>query len=172
MLLGDWLETHRRLADTEARMRAVLDELRLTGLVTSITGLSAIGAAAILAETGDPRRFASARALVKHAGLAPREKLSGAFIGRTKLTGQGRPGLRLAAWRAVWGAQRANPVYAARFAYLTTREHNKLTATQAQAVIAAAILRQLHAVVTTGRRWDPVVASHGTTHPAAMPIAA
>jgi hypothetical protein len=33
---------------------------------------------------------------------APREKLSGTFVGRTKLTGQGRPGLRLAAWRAVW----------------------------------------------------------------------
>ena len=56
-------------------------------------------AAAILAQTGDPRRFATARALVEHAGLAPPEKLSGAFVGRTKLTGQGRPGLRLAAWR-------------------------------------------------------------------------
>jgi hypothetical protein len=68
--------------------------------------------------------------LVKHAGLAPRENLSGAFVGRTKLTGQGRPGLRLAAWRAVWGAQRANPVSAARFTHLTTREHNRLTVTQ------------------------------------------
>ncbi len=90
-------------------------QLKLTALVTSITGLSPIGAAAILAETGDPRRFPTARALVKHAGLAPRENLSGAFTGRTKLTGQGRPGLRLAAWRTVWGAQKANPVYAARY---------------------------------------------------------
>jgi Transposase IS116/IS110/IS902 family len=64
--------------------------------------------------------------LDRHAGLAPREKLSGTFVGRTKLTGQGRPGLRLAAWRAAWGAQRANPVYAARYRHLTTREHNKL----------------------------------------------
>jgi hypothetical protein len=110
--------------------------------------------------------------LVKHAGLAPREKLSGTFVGRTKLTGQGRPGLRLAAWRAVWGAQRANPVYAARFTHLTTTEQNKLTTTQAQAVIAAAILRQLHAVITTGRRWDPAIATHGTTQPTVMPIAA
>ncbi len=102
-------------------MTAVPDERQPTGLVTSITGLSAIGAAAILAETGDPRRFATTRGLVKHAGLAPREKLSGTFVGRTKLTGQGRPGLRLAAWRAVWGAQRANPVSAARFTHLTTR---------------------------------------------------
>jgi hypothetical protein len=45
--------------------------------------------------------------------------------------GQGRPGLRLAAWRAVWGAQRADPVYRARYQHLTTREHNKLTPTQA-----------------------------------------
>jgi transposase len=172
LLLTDWLETHRRLDDTEQRMTSILDQLKLTGLVTSITGLSAIGAAAILAETGDLHRFATARALVKHAGLAPREKLSGTFIGRTKLTGQGRPSLRLAAWRAVWGAQRANPVFAARFAHLTTRETNKLTATQAQAVIAAAILRQLHAVVTTGQRWTADIATHGTKPAAVMPIAA
>src|SRR5262245_55179987 len=70
LLLEDWRHTQDRLAETERRMTAVLDELGLTGLVTSMTGLSAIGAAAILAETGDPRRFATGRAVVKHAGLA------------------------------------------------------------------------------------------------------
>ena len=45
----------RRLTETEQRMIGVLDELGLTALVTSITGLSAVGAAAILAETGDPQ---------------------------------------------------------------------------------------------------------------------
>jgi transposase len=38
-------------------MVAVLDQLHLTRLVTTITGLSAVGAAAILAETGDPGRY-------------------------------------------------------------------------------------------------------------------
>jgi transposase len=146
-------------------MVAVLDELQLTELVTSITGISAVGAAAILAETGDPRRFATPRALVKHAGLAPREKLSGTYTGRTKLTGQGRPALRLAAWRAVWGALQTNTVYAARYRHLTGREHNKLTPTQAQTCIAAAILRHLHAVIATGQMWDPVIASGGTRQP-------
>jgi transposase len=164
LLLEDWQLTKTRLTQAELRMTGVLDELGLTALVTSITGLSPVGAAAILAETGDPRRFATARALVKHAGLAPREKLSGTFTSRTRLTGQGRPGLRLAAWRAVWGAQRANPVYGARYQHLTSREQNKLTPTQAQAVIAAAILRHLHAVITTGQAWDPVIAAHGTQH--------
>jgi transposase len=162
LLLEDWHDTQRKLADTEQRMTAVLDELELTELVTTIPGLSAVGAAAILAETGDPSRFATARAMVKHAGLAPRENTSGKFTGRTKLTGQGRPLLRLAAWRAVWGTLKANPVYADRYRHLTTREQNKLTPTQAQTVIAAAILRQLHAVITTGRAWDSGIATHGT----------
>ncbi|MBU3067854.1 hypothetical protein KO481_40865 [Nocardia sp. NEAU-G5] len=57
LLLGDWADNKRRLADTEARMVGILDELQLTELVTSIVGLSAVSAAAILAETGDPNRF-------------------------------------------------------------------------------------------------------------------
>ena len=172
LLLEDWADDHRKLADVEARMVAGLDQLELTTLVTSITGISPVGAAAILAETGDPRRFATARALVKHAGLAPREKLSGNFTGRTKLTGQGRPGLRLAAWRAVWGALQNNTVYAARYRYLTTRDTNKLTATQAQTVLAAGLLRHLHAVITTGQVWDPVLAAHGTRGRHASTLAA
>jgi transposase len=162
LLLADWQHTTQRLADVEARMPDVLDELGLTRLAASIPGLSAVGAAAILAQAGDPRRFTTARALVKHAGPAPREKLSGAFVGRTKLTGQGRPGLRLAAWRAVWAARLSNPVYAARYRHLTTREHNKLRPTQAQTVLAAAILRHLHAVITTGQTWNLAIAAHGS----------
>jgi transposase len=161
LLLADWRDTRVRLADTEQRMVTVLDELGLTELVTSIAGLSAVGAAAVLAETGDPRRFTAGRALARHAGLAPRQKASGNHTGRTRTTGQGRPALRLAAWRAVWGALKSNPVYAARFAHLTSRDHNKLTTGQAHAALAATLLRQLHAVITTSQRWDPVIAAGG-----------
>jgi transposase len=172
LLLEDWRDTQRKFADTEQRMTGVLNELELTELVTSIPGLSVMGAAAILAETGNPSRFTTARALVKHAGLAPRENTSGKFTGRTKLTGQGRPRLRLAAWRTVWGAQKANSVYAARYRHLTALEQNRLSPTQAQTVIAAAILRHLHAVITSGRTWDPDVATHGTRHREAVTLAA
>ena len=143
-------------------MVAVLDDLELTELACSIEGLSPVGAAAILAETGDLRRFTSARAVVKHAGLAPRERMSGTFAGRARLTGAGRPHLRTAAWRAVWGALQNNRVYAARYRHLTSRETNKLKPTQAQTVLAGAILRQLHAVITAGQAWDPDIATHGT----------
>ena len=69
LALGDCRETRARLADVEARMAAVLDDLGLAGLLATIAGLTPVGAAAILAETGDPAPFASPRSLVKHAGL-------------------------------------------------------------------------------------------------------
>jgi transposase len=100
--------------------------------VSTIPGVSAIGAATILAETGDPTRFSSARALVKHAGLCPRDNASGSYQGMTGISGRGRPELRLAAWRAVFPALHHNPVLAARHAHLTGRAANPLTDTQAR----------------------------------------
>ena len=44
--------------------------------------------------------------------------------------------------------------------------------TQAQTAIAAAILRHMHAVITSGVAWDPVIATHGTRHHAANTKAA
>ncbi len=157
-VLDDWHTCRQRLSNTEIRMSDVLNELDLTELVTSIPGLSAVGAAQILAECGNPARFSSPRALVKHAGLCPRENTSGNHLGTSRLSGRGRPGLRLAAWRAVWGAIHANPVYTARFEHLTTRTMNPLAPGQARAAIAAALLRQLHVVVTRRVRWDPNIA--------------
>jgi transposase len=72
----------------------------------------------------------------------------------------------------VWGAQQANPVYATRYRHLTGRENNRPTPTQAQTVIAAAILRHLHAVITTGRVWDPSIATHGTRQRIGIELAA
>jgi transposase len=121
LALGDWRDTRARLAQTEARMVDVLDELGLTELVMTIAGLTPVGAAAILAETGDPNRFATPRSLVKHARLCPRDNASGGYQGKTSISGRGRPALRVAAWRAVWAALPNNPVMAAKFTHLTTR---------------------------------------------------
>ena len=159
LALGDWRDTRARLADTEARMRAVLDELGLTDLVATIAGLTVTGAAAIPSGTGDPARFATPRALDGHAGLCPRDNASGAAQGKTSISGRGRPGLRLAAWRAVWAAMPNNPVMAARFGYLTTRQDNRLARQQARTACAAALLRWIHVVVTRHVAWDPAIAA-------------
>lgn len=141
-------------------MCAVLDELGLTGLVTSIDGLSAVGAAVILAETGELSRFASARSVVKHAGLNPAENTSATLAGKTRISRRGRPGLRTAAWRAAWAGLRRNRVLRARYAHLTGRAGgNQLSGGQARAACAAALLRWLYAVVTRRQAWDARIAA-------------
>ena len=169
--LGDLSHGRRQIADMDARMTALLDELDLTVLVTSIPGLSVVTAAMILAETGALTRFASARAVVKHAGLCPRDNASGTYQGKTAISGRGRPELRLAAWRATFAALRHNPVLAARHAHLTGRTDHPLTDAQARVAVAASLLRQLHAVITTGTVWNPAIAA-GTIRPALQEAAA
>jgi transposase len=104
LLVEDWLVARQRSTDVEARMVAVLDDLDLTELVTSIPSLSPVSAAAILAETGDLTRFRTHEPQVKHAGLAPREQTSG--VRRPpRISGRGRrdcawpPGVRSGATR-------------------------------------------------------------------------
>jgi transposase len=160
LLMADWRSLAARLADTETRMCQVLDELGLTALAASIDGLSAAGAAVILAETGDLSRFASARSVVKHAGLNPAENTSATLTGRTRISRRGRPGLRTAAWRAAWAALRHNRVLAAKYAHLTGRGGgNQLSDGQARTACAAALLRWLYAVITRRQAWDPRIAA-------------
>jgi transposase len=154
--MDDWRSTLARLREVETRLVAVLDGLELTALVTSIPGLSAVGAAVILAETGG---FATARSVVKHAGLNPAENTSATFRGQTRLSRRGRPGLRLAAWRAVWGALPHNRVLHAKFTHLTRRDTDRLVPAQARAACAATLLRWLHAIVTRRQPFHPDIAA-------------
>jgi transposase len=159
LLLEDWRVLRARLADTGERMTGLLDELGLTALVTSIDGVSALSGAVMLAETGDPARFTSGRAVVKHAGLNPSEHTSATINGKTRISRRGRPALRSAAWRAVWGALRHNRVLAARHAHLTGRDASRLADGQARTACAATLLRWLWAVTTTGQAWDARIAA-------------
>jgi transposase len=152
-------------------MVSVLGELGLAELAASIDGMSALSAAVILAETGDIRRFTSGRALVKHAGLNPSEHTSATMTGQARVSRRGRPGLRAAAWRAVWGGLRHNRVLAAKYAHLTSRDASRLADGQARTACAAALLRWLWAVITTGQAWDARIAA-GELTPRPLPAAA
>ena len=185
--LGDLARARAQLAGTEAGMVAVLGELGLSRL-GDIPGLSAVGAAAILAETGDPRRYDSSSSLVKHAGLSPSGNASGAVEGQAHISRRGRPGLRLAVWRAAWPALQHNPVLAGKYAAMTaaadgaaqaaartgprTRQVSAAAAAararraSARVACAASLLRWLWCLVVHGTSWDPAVAAGTASTPA------
>ena len=173
--LGDLQRTRAQLRATEADMAAVLDELGLSRLA-DIPALTAVGAAAILAETGDPRRYDGSSSLVKHAGLSPSDNASGAFFGNAHISRRGRPGLRLTVWRAVWPMLQHNPVMAAKYQAMTRAADAAAagagpqhpTAAQATArtrrakarvACAASLLRWIYCMVVHDTSWDPAAAS-------------
>jgi transposase len=171
-LLEDWSTALSRQSEVEQRMAGVLDAMGLTGVVATVPGLSALGAAVILAETGDLTRFASARSVVKHAGLNPAENTSATIRGVSRVSRRGRPALRVAAWRAVWAALPNNQVLTDKFTHLTRRDRDRLTPAQARIACAAALLRWLHAIVTRRQSWNPDIAAGRarptTVHPASV----
>ena len=173
--LADLQRTRAQLRRVEADMVAVLDELGLSRLA-GIPALTAVGAAAILAETGDPRRYDSSSSLVKHAGMSPSDNASGAFSGDARISRRGRPGLRLTVWRAVWPMLQFNPVMAAKYQAMTQAAgHTAAGASSRQASAAAAaararrakarvacaasLLRWIYSMVVHGTSWDAAVAA-------------
>ena len=182
--LGDLQRVRGQLRETEADMAAVLGELGLSWL-GDIPGLTAVGAAAVLAETGDPRRYDRSSSLVKHAGLAPSDNASGAFEGQAHISRRGRPGLRLAVWRAIWPMLIHNPVMAAKYAAMTqaadaaaqaqpgtgSRQASAAAAARARrakarVACAASLLRWIYSMVVHGAGWDPAIASGTASCPA------
>jgi len=70
------------------------EETDVAVLVTQLPGIGAQSAATLLAELGDPRRFAGPRAVAAYAGLVPRVSQSADKAHHGKLTKQGNPELR------------------------------------------------------------------------------
>jgi len=178
--LGDLQRARAQLRAVEADMAGVLGELGLSRLA-DIPALTAVGAAAILAEAGDPHRYDSSSSLVKHAGMSPSDNASGAFLGAAHISRRGRPGLRLTVWRAVWPMLQFNPVMAAKYQAMTqaagaAEEHAAAGTRQASAAAAAArarrakarvacaasLLRWIYSMVVHDTSWDAAVAAGET----------
>jgi transposase len=185
--LGDLRRYRRQLAEVEADMRAGLAGLGLSRL-GDVPGLTLTGAAAILAEAGDPRRYETSSSMVKHAGLSPSDNASGAFEGASRISRRGRPSLRLAAWRAVFPMLTHNPVLKAKYQALVAGAEEAARAAagsarpgsaqaaqaartaraakaKARVACAASLLRWIYYMTVHDVGWDPVAASGGRFAP-------
>jgi len=70
------------------------EEADVAALEATLPGIGAQSAATLLAELGDPHRFAHARAVAAYAGLVPRVHQSADKAHHGRLTKQGNPELR------------------------------------------------------------------------------
>lgn len=132
------------LAATEAAIRAHVKahpELQAQKkLLLTIPGIGATTAHWLLAELGGGHGFRRAREVAAYAGVEPRIRESGQWVGTTRMSKQGNAWLRKALYYPALTALRCNPVLQAFGARL--RERGKVP----MAIVGAAMRKLLHIV--------------------------
>lgn len=140
-------------------------------LLTTIPGLSVLGALLILSEIGDIQRFPSSDHLCSYAGLVPSVYSSGGKTKHGRLTKQGSKYLR---WMLVEAA-----IHAARKDQRLAALHKRVAAKQgthsARIAVARQLLRTIYAMLkkNEGFRLQPINSSSASSErPEVMPPSA
>ena len=95
--------------------------------------------------------------MVAYAGLDPRTRQSGAFVGQKQLSKRGPGALRHALYLAAFVAARCAPEWRVRYQRLLDRGRAKK---EAFTILARALLRVIYHLLRTGEAYDPPYSSH------------
>ena len=148
------LELAAHIADLEAAIAELLQGDAEGRQLQDIPGIGPQGAATIRAELGDVARFGRVDAVVAYAGLDPRTRQSGAFIGQKHLSKRGPGALRHALYLAAFVAARCAPEWRVRYERLLARGRAKK---EAFTILARALLRVIYHLLRTGETYDPAL---------------
>jgi transposase len=142
----------RRLKERAGDIERLLERHEVGRLLTTIDGIGPQSAARIVAEVGDPARFATPAALAAYVGVVPALRQSGKRRSvRAGLTSIGHARLRTALWMPVLSAVRRNPWLKAFYDRLIARGKPPKLA------LVAALRKLLHAVHSVARHRRPFV---------------
>ncbi len=103
------------IRDLDRKIAALLHQLDPAGILTSVPGVGATGAAQILSRLGDPARFRSLAGARSFSGLVPSLTASGLSGHHGPPTKSGDAPLREALFMAANQARRIDPVLGARY---------------------------------------------------------
>jgi transposase len=146
------LDRRPRIAELEAAIAAVLRDDADGRRLRRVPGIGPIHAATIRAELGDVARFGSVDQAIAYAGLEPRTRQSGAFVGQQKLSKRGPGALRHALYLAVVVAVRYRAEWRTRYQRLLDRGRAKK---EALAILSRALLKVVYHLLRTGASYDP-----------------
>jgi transposase len=145
------LDLQARLTELEGAIAEVLagdDEGRR---LQTLPGVGPIIAATMRAELGDVARFAHVDQVVAYAGLDPRTRQSGAFVGQKHLSKRGPGALRHVLYLATLNAVRNRSEWRDRYQRLLDRGRAKK---EALTILSRALLRVAYHVLRTGTVYD------------------
>jgi transposase len=154
------LDLQARIAELRDAIAALLREDDDGQRLRSVPGIGPIHAATIRAELGDVSRFTHADQVVAYAGLEPRVRQSGAFVGQQKLSKRGPGALRHALYLATVVAVRCRPEWHTRYQRLLDRGRAKK---EALTILSRALLKVLYHLLRTGATYDPARLASAST---------
>jgi transposase len=146
------LDLQPRIAELEAAMAAALREDADGRRLRRVPGIGPVHAATIRAELGEVARFTGVDQVVAYAGLEPRTRHSGAFVGQPKLSKRGPGALRHALYLAAVVAVRCRAEWRTRYQRLLDRGRAKK---EALTILSRALLKVIYHLLRTGARYDP-----------------
>jgi transposase len=136
----------------DERITTMHDKLDPAGIFSSVPGIAAVLAPAILGRIGDMDRFANQASVRSFAGLVPSTQESGKWATPGKITKAGDPGLRHAAFLAADLARQTDPTLAAKYRRLVLdrgHHHNSAICN-----LAATLLTRLAACWRDGKHYE------------------
>ena len=149
----DLATLRERLKWLDGDIAGKLEQHQVGKLLTTIGGIGSTTAAVLIAELGDPARFASAAALAAYVGLCPAHRHSGQHQPKSSsLTPIGNRRLRKALWMPTLSAvARSNPWLMAFYQRLTQRGKPHKVA------LIAAMRKLLAAIYSVAKNRRPFV---------------
>ena len=130
-------EAHRSLRAYKAAKHRMLELAAGSASEAMAPAVGDATAAVLLTEVGDPRGYPSARAYVKAFGLNLKEKSSGKYQGRLRITKNGSGRARQYLWLAIFRWRKKDPIVQAWYADKVKRDGGS----KARAVVA--LMRKL-----------------------------
>src|SRR5207248_1673372 len=111
----------QRIAELQTAIAAVLKHDEPSTHLRTAPGVGPLIAATVRAELGDVTRFQNVDQVVAYAGLEPRTRQSGAFVGQKRVSKHGPGALRHALYMATLVAVSKRPEWHARYQRLLDR---------------------------------------------------
>jgi transposase len=154
-LMGDLDRYNTRMASHRSRIenlgRALQDDGLLCRLDEDVSGLTLYNLARIAGEAGPFTDFHSRRALLRYAGLNLRERQSGQYRGRTRLSKKGRIMLRKAAAQATFPLLRHDRLFGEMYG---RKRAGGMCAQKAKVAVMRKFLIVVYAMTLSGRAFN------------------
>lgn len=152
--INDYVRIQDQITIVDSKISELLGNIDYVDNLIKIHGLTEIGVASILSETGDLRNFEAPKQLLSYAGIDLKINQSGTKKGKTSISKRGNSRLRAILFKFLLPLIGTNKLFNDLHKHYINRDKNPLKGMQSLIAIACKLLRTMHGMVRTGTEFN------------------